>query len=135
MVLTRWTMQAYEKTSSLNSVADSYPSAARFTEHVQLKGGRPCTVEAYRMMIRLLARHAGQDPADLDEEAVRRFFLHLFRDRQYSAQSLRQARAALTAFFVEMLGCADWTGFATVKAKNPVKLPLVLSREEPSEVR
>jgi hypothetical protein len=58
MVSTGWTQQAYEKASSLNSVADSYPSVARFTEHVQLKGGRPRTVEAYRMMIRLPARHA-----------------------------------------------------------------------------
>jgi hypothetical protein len=48
MVSMRWTLQAYEKTSSLNSVADSYSSVARFTEHVQLKGGRPRTVEAYR---------------------------------------------------------------------------------------
>lgn len=134
MVSMRWTLQAYEKTSSLNSVADSYPSVARFTEHVQLKGGRPRTVEAYRMMIRLLARHAGQDPAALDEETVRGFFLYLLRDRQYSAQSLRQARAALTAFFVEMLGHVEWTVFASIKTKDPLKLPLVLSREEVAKI-
>ena len=127
-------LQAYEKTSVLNSVADSYPCVARFAEHVQLKGGRPRTVEAYRMMLRLLARHAGQDPAVLDEEAVRAFFLHLVRDRQYSSQSIRQARAALTAFFVEMLGRTDWVVFASVKTKDPVKLPLVLSREDVRKV-
>ena len=123
-------MQAYEKTSVLNTVVDSYPSVVRFIGHVQLKGGRPRTVEAYRMMLRLLARHAGQDPAVLDEEAVRGFFLHLVRDRQYSSQSIRQARAALTSFYVEMLGRTDWTVFSTVKTKDLVKLPLVLSREE-----
>lgn len=124
------TLQAYEKTSVLNTVVDSYPSVVRFIGHVQLKGGRPRTVEAYRMMVRLLARHAEQDPAALDEEAVRGFFLHLVRDRQYSSQSIRQARAALTAFYVEMLGRRDWTVFSTVKTKDLVKLPLVLSREE-----
>ena len=127
-------LPAYEKTSVLNSVVDSYPSVARFIGHVQLKGARPRTVEAYRMMLRLLARHAGQDPAALDEEAVRRFFLYLVRNRQYSSQSIRQARAALTAFFVEMLGRTDWAVFATVKTKDPVKLPLVLSREEVATV-
>jgi hypothetical protein len=44
-------LHAYEKTSVLNTVADSYPSVVRFIGHVQLKGGRPRTLEAYRMMI------------------------------------------------------------------------------------
>jgi len=86
-------LQAYEKTSDLNAVVDSYPSVVRFIGHVQLKGVRPRTVEAYRMMLRLLARQAGQDPAALDEEAVREFFLHLVRDRQYSPRaSVRRGR-------------------------------------------
>ena len=126
----RGTLQAYEKTSALNSVVDSYASVVRFIGHVQLKGVRPRTVEAYLMMVRLLARWAGQDPASLDEEAVRGFFLHLVRDRQYSSQSIRQARAALTAFYREMLARTEWTIFASIKTRDPVKLPLVLSREE-----
>lgn len=128
------TLQAYEKTSVLNIVVDSYPSVVRFIGHVQLKAARPRTVEAYRMMIRLLARHAGQDPASLDEEAVRAFFLYLVRDRQYSSQSIRQARAALTAFYVEMLDLRDWKVFSTVKTKDLTKLPLVLTREEVATV-
>ena len=127
-------LQAYEKTSVLNAVVDSYPSVVRFIGHVQLKGVRPRTVEAYRMMLRLLARQAGQDPAALDEEAVREFFLHLVRDRQYSPQSIRQARAALGAFYLEMLGRTDWKVFYTVKTKDPMKLPLVLSREEVAKI-
>ena len=51
-------LQAYEKTSA-ECVARSYPSVVRFAGHVQLKGGRPRTVEAYGMMVRLLARWAG----------------------------------------------------------------------------
>ena len=80
------------------------------------------------MMVRLLARWAGRDPAELDEEQVRGFFLHLIRDRQYAPQSIRQARAALTAFYMEMPGRTDWTIFAPVKTKDLVKLPVVLSR-------
>ena len=48
----RGNLQAYEKTSVLNSVVDSYPSVVRFTGHVELKGVWPRTVEAYRMMLR-----------------------------------------------------------------------------------
>jgi integrase len=123
-------VQAYEKTS----VELSYPSVVRFTGHVQLKGLRPRTVEAYEMMVRLLARWAGQDPEELDEERVREFFLHLLRDRQYSSQSIRQARVALTAFYVEMLGLTDWKVMASVKTKDLFKLPVVLSRDEVAQI-
>ena len=60
-------LQTYEKTC-VASVEESYPSVVRFAGHVQLKGGRPRTVEAYGMMVRLLARWAGRDPAELEEE-------------------------------------------------------------------
>jgi integrase/recombinase XerD len=129
-----WTLQAYEKTSALNSVVDSYPSLIRFTGHVQLKGVRPRTVEAYVMMVRLLARWAQCDPAGLDEERVRGFFLHLIRDCQYAPQSIRQARAALTAFYREMLGRTEWKVLASVKTKEVFKLPVVLSREEVAKI-
>jgi len=123
-------LQAYEKTSVGDPVVDACASLTRFTGHVQLKGVRPRTVEAYVAVVRLLARWAGGDPAELEEERVREFFLHLIRDRQYAPQSIRQARAALSAFYLEMLGRTDWTVFASVKTKDPVKLPVVLSREE-----
>ena len=90
-------LQAWEKTS-VESVGRSYQSIVRFAGHVQLKGVRPRTVKAYGMIVRLLARWAGRDPAELEEERVREFFLHLIRDRQYAPQSMRQARAALRAF-------------------------------------
>ncbi len=50
-----------------------------------MKGVRPRTVEAYVIVVRLLARWAGGDPAALGEERVREFFLHLIRDRQYGS--------------------------------------------------
>ena len=71
-------VEVYEKTSA----DTSYSSVVRFTEHVQLKGVRPRTVEAYSMMVRLLARLAGEDSVQLPEERVRKFLLHLIRDRQ-----------------------------------------------------
>ena len=82
------------------------------------------------MMVQLLARWAGRDPAELEEERVREFFLHLIRDRQYAPQSICQARAALIAIYMELPGRTDWMVFNSVKTKDLVKLPVVLSREE-----
>ena len=132
---------SYEKTSTVSSavlvVASSgasslvaYPSVVRFIGHLQLKGLAPRTVEAYVCMLRLLAQWAGGDPALLGEERVREYFLHLVNARSYAPKTLRQARAALSCFFIEMLGVRDWRVFAHIKTKDSQKLPVVLSRDE-----
>ena len=93
-------LQVYEKTS-VASVDQSYPSVVRFAGHVQLKGVRPRTVEAYGMMVRLLARWAGRDQAELEEKRMREFFLHLIHDPQYAPKLcytllLRESAGSLT---------------------------------------
>ena len=60
-------------------------------------------MEAYLCIIRQLACWSGRDPALLVEEDIRRFFLHLKNERGYAPQSMRQARASLSAFYAEML--------------------------------
>jgi integrase/recombinase XerD len=106
-----------------------YPSIARYVGHVQLKDLAPRTVESYECIVRQLAVWASSDPALLDEERVRSFFLYLKLERGWEAQSIRQARCALTAFFNEMLA-REWSLFATIKTKDKFKLPSVLTREE-----
>ena len=97
---------------------------------MQLKGLAPRTVEAYVCMIRLLAQWADEDPAALTEERVRDYFLHLVRVRSYAPQTLRQARAALSCFFIEMLGVRGWRVFDHIKTRDHQQLPVVLSRDE-----
>jgi Phage integrase, N-terminal SAM-like domain len=87
-------LAAYEKTL--------YSSLSRFTGHVQLKGRAARTLESYLCIVRQLGEWARRDPAELEEEQVREFFLFLLRERGYASQSMRQARAALSAFYVEM---------------------------------
>ena len=81
-------------------------------------------------MVRLLERWAGSDPAQLSEERVREFFVHLVKERGYAPQSVRQARASLVSFYKEMLGVTGWTVFNHIQTKDRQKLPVVLSREE-----
>ncbi len=87
-------------------------------------------MEAYLAVVRILAGWAAGDPAGLDEERVREFFLHLINERGYAPKSIRQARAALVSFYRDMLGFADWRVFEHVKTKDREQLPAVLSRDE-----
>jgi hypothetical protein len=63
-----------------------------------------------------LARWAQEDPSTLNEEDVRRFFLHLKVERHYAPQTIPQALGALVLFFNEMLGRA-WGVSVTLKTK------------------
>ena len=126
MALKGGRLEVYEKTT----IELSYPSVARFTGHVQLKGLSERTVESYVCMIRQLAAWRRRDPAELTEEQVRDYFLHLVRERKYAPASLRQARASLACFYLELLGRADWKVFSLVKTKDRERLPVVLSRGE-----
>ena len=74
-------VEVYEKTT----VELSYPSVARFTGHVQLKGLSERTVESYVCMIRQLAAWGKRDPAELTEEQVRDYFL---RTKQFKENNL-----------------------------------------------
>jgi hypothetical protein len=91
----------------------TYQSIDRFKGHVQLKGLRERTVEAYVAMVRLLAQWCAGDPEELEEERVREYFLHVVPEKGLAPQTVRQARAALTADDVESLG----------RVPTPNKLP------------
>ena len=122
MALKGGRLEVYEKTT----VELSYPSVARFTGHVQLKGLSERTVESYVCMIRQLAARGKRDPAELTEEQVRDYFLHLVRERKYAPASLRQARASLGCFYLELLERTDLKVVSLVKTRERERLPVEL---------
>lgn len=73
-------------------------------------------------------RAGGADPAELGEDRVREYFVHLLKERGYAPQSVRQARAALLAFYAGMLGRRR--AFDGIRARDRERLPVVLSRDE-----
>jgi integrase/recombinase XerD len=95
-----------------------------------LKGLSARTVEAYGAVVQMLGQWAGEDPAVLEEERVREFFLHLVREREYAPPSIRVAKAALGNFHRDMLGHGDWKVFEQVRTKHREQLPEVFLREE-----
>ena len=50
------------------------------------------------------------------------------RERKYTPASLRQARASLGCFYLELLGRTEWKVFSLVKTKERERLPVVVSR-------
>ena len=79
----------------------------------------------------LIGRHHGCDPAELDEERVRAYFLFLRMERHYAPSSISIALAALRTFYRDHLGTGrDWRLWRELKVRRVEPLPTVLSREE-----
>ena len=92
---------------------------------------RPRTREAYLSYVVLIGRHYGADPASLEQEQVRQYFLYLRHERRYAGSSLSIVLAALRCFYKDHLQSgALWQLWQEMKVRRTQPLPLVLSREE-----
>jgi site-specific recombinase XerD len=107
-----------------------YPSIASFQQHVELKDYRLPTKKEYVRYVRKLAEHFQCDPASLNENQIRQYFLFLRQHKHYKRTSMKAAKYALISFFVEHLKVSDWTVFNEVRIAEPLVLPVVLSRAE-----
>jgi integrase len=96
-----------------------------------LRDLRPRTREAYLSYTVLIGRHYGADPAGLDEEQVRGFFLFLRNERHYAGSSIALTLAALRVFYCEHLQSGTgWKLWQELKVRRGKPLPTVLAREE-----
>lgn len=107
-----------------------YESMARFAQALSLRYDANRTRHSYYRQLRLLQEYFGCDPAQLTEAQVRDYFLFVKLKKHWKPKSIRQTRAALQSFFVELLGHTDWTVFAQVRAKDHDTLPAVLTRAQ-----
>lgn len=91
----------------------------------------PRTEEAYVGWLRRFVRfHAMQHPRALSPTHVRAFLSHLSIDRSVSASTQNQALAAILFLYRDVLRMPlPWLG-GIERAKQPVRLPSVLTREE-----
>jgi len=79
---------------------------------------------------RFLAYHTGKTPASLDEKDINAFLTALAVDIEVSASTQNQALAAILFLFRSVLyRPVDDLG-DVIRAKKPVRLPIVLSRDE-----
>lgn len=89
------------------------------------------TEEAYIGWIRNFIRHHGiRHPRDMGKEEVEGFLSHPAVGKKVAAATQNQALAALLFLYRDVLGITlEWLDHV-VRAKKPVRLPVVLTRKE-----
>jgi len=112
----------------------TYPSIQQYAQLVELKDYRPATKKEYVRMVRRLGDHVQCDPAALNENQIREYFLFLRQEKKFGRSAMTIAKAALRGFFCEQLKVQGWTVFNELRIACPQVLPVVLSREEVAKV-
>jgi integrase len=98
---------------------------------VRLRHFSPRTEKSYVAWIRRYIRfHALRHPRELGAADVTRFLASLAEARRLSASSQTQALSALLFLYREVLHCPLESVMPIPRAKQPVRLPVVLDRDE-----
>jgi integrase/recombinase XerD len=105
------------------------PLRQRMLDALQLRGLADRTQQAYIGAVAQLARHYARRPDKLSAEEVRRYLLHLLRERKLARSSVNQHGCAFRFFYGTVLGL-DGAAFEIPLAAAPQRLPEILSREE-----
>jgi integrase/recombinase XerD len=100
------------------------PLRRRLIEDLQLRNRSPKTIAVYVYHVRELARYFKQSPAELTDEQVHRYLLHLLRRKRVSWSSYNQAVAALR-FFYRVTYPSDTLVTRLPYGKRPKRLPVV----------
>ena len=87
------------------------------------------TQSAYLQQVRAFAKHFGKAPDLLGPEEIRAWQVHLLKDKKLTPKSIGIAAAALR-FLYKVTLKRDWAVEEIPLPKMPLKLPVILSREE-----
>ncbi|MGH7665651.1 MAG: integron integrase [Gemmatimonadaceae bacterium] len=99
--------------------------------NLRLRHFSPRTEEAYTGWVRRFVRfHGLRHPSEMGEEEVRVFLTHLAVERQLGSSSLNQALAALLFLYGEVLRRPLGALGQLPRAKQPTRLPVVLTVAE-----
>jgi len=101
----------------------------RMTEDLILRGLSLNTQAAYLRAVSQLARYYRRSPERISEREVAAYLLHLYREKGRSHSTCNQAVAALRFFYSVTLR-RRVASFVIPAARQPLKLPHILSREE-----
>jgi integrase/recombinase XerD len=107
-----------------------YPSMARFADFLALRYDANRTRHAYYRHLRLLQERFDFDPANIEEDELRDYFLFVKLKKQWKPKTIRQAVAAAKMFFCDLLGHTEWTVFFQIRTKDHDTLPAVLTRKQ-----
>lgn len=100
--------------------------AALHTRHYSRR-----TEQAYgHWVARFLHFHQGRHPAEMAEPEINRFLTHLALKDKVSASTQNQALAAVLFLYRHVTGRAVGDLGEVIRARKPVRLPVVMTREE-----
>lgn len=101
----------------------------RMEADLKLAGYSPATRKVYLLYARLFTKYHMRSPAEMGEQEIRRYLLHLVEEKKISRETYRQARAALIFLYTVTLKRPTEVTHVPVGRKN-VRLPVVLSGRE-----
>jgi site-specific recombinase XerD len=99
------------------------------TEDLRVRNRSPRTIDAYIDQVAKFARHFKKSPELLGPEEIRQYQVYLVRERRVSWSYLNQAVCALRFLYRHTLA-RDWAISQIPLAREPKKLPVVLSQSE-----
>jgi len=105
------------------------PLRQRMHDAMTLRGLAARTVEAYIHAMVGLSRYYRRSPDTLSADEVQQYMVHLYRERRLAFSSVNQAASAFKFFYGTVLGI-DPRGFEIPYARQPQRVPEVLSRQE-----
>jgi site-specific recombinase XerD len=101
----------------------------RFLEDLQLQGMSARTQQAYVRTVRQLANHFQKSPAQITEEELRQYFLHVKNVKKWSRATMTQAICGIKRFYEHTLH-REWTTLRIVRPAREKRLPVILTIEE-----
>ena len=105
------------------------PLRKRMMENMELHGLADRTQESYVSAVAHLARYYNRSPDQLSADEIRRFFLHLIKEKQAAKSTVTIHLCGIKFFFEKTLG-RQMPVLDLVRPKRRKKLPAVLSTEE-----
>ena len=98
----------------------------QMSDDLHLAGVSQRTHDGYLRATRQLADYCGRSPDEIDEQQLRRYFLHLKNERHFATGSMRVAFSGIKFFYTR--SCKrEWQTLATMKVQNVKSLPDVLT--------
>lgn len=102
---------------------------SRMKNDMTLYGYSEKTQKSYIHAVKCLSQYYNRSPDKISEEEVRRFFLHLLNERNYSRSYITISLCGIKFFYEKTLK-RQWRIFKLVRPQNKKKLPIVLTIQE-----
>jgi len=102
-------------------------------DDLKLAGYSTRTQEAYVATVRRLSEHYSRSPDRINEEELRRYFLYTKDERKLSRSSITIALCGIKFFYQKTLQ-QQWSLFDIARPPRETKLPVVLSRDEVTQI-